>query len=64
MVLLARSIRDARMERGVAISELAAATGLNSHHLHRLERGEGEPMILTLVRIARALDMQPNELMP
>ena len=63
---LAQSIRDARLERGVAISELAAATGLNEHNLYRIERAEHArtPTLLTIVRIARALDMQPSELVP
>jgi len=62
---LAQNVRDARLERGVAVSELAAAAGLDKCNIHRIERGErGWPDMLTLVRIARALDMQPSELMP
>jgi DNA-binding phage protein len=62
---LAQKIRDARLERGVAVSEIAAATGLAECAIHRAEKGErGWPEMLTIVRIARALDMQPYELIP
>ena len=62
--LLARAIREARIERGIAMSELAAATGLNETNLYHIEGNEHSPTISTLVRIARALDMQPSELVP
>ena len=67
---LARKIREAREDQDIAVSELAAATGIDRRDLHRLERGvrkDGRitnPKLDTLVRIARALGLSPSEILP
>lgn len=71
--IIGRLVRDARLERDVSLSELAAAIGTDQHHIARLERGVIRPKTNTkpygpstglIVRIALALNMQPSELMP
>lgn len=50
------AIATARTAAGFSQSSLAAAAGLNRSFLHAVEKGTSKPTILTLVRIARALN--------
>lgn len=76
---IGRRIHDLRLERDVAVAELAAATGLGSSAILRLERGfvhrkreiEGKRIeagvgtrITTVIRCALALGVSPREVMP
>lgn len=70
-VRLVRNIRDARRERDISQAELSRACGITEQTLSRLERHAGSsrgkwkhgPRVETIVRIARALDLEPSELM-
>lgn len=65
-------VRDARVERDIAASELAAASGVSVATIHRLEtakprRSRGRIVgarVDTIIAIALALDLSPSELMP
>lgn len=69
-VRLVNAIRDARRERDVTQAELSRVTGISEQTLSRLERHAGSsrgtwkhgPRYETIVRIARALGMEPSEL--
>lgn len=65
---IAQIVRQARVERGIAVAELAAATGICEQALFTLERSRNGPprnvSIRTLIRLAHALGVQPSELMP
>lgn len=62
---VARKLRDARLEAGVSVHELAAATQLNSATIFGYERGRKlVPKLATLVRVALALKLHPSEIMP
>lgn len=56
-------VRDARTERSVSAQSLARAIGAHPRTIHALERG-GSPLLTTLIRIARALELAPSELLP
>ena len=72
MLTIGRRIRDRREEIALSAAAVAESAGLNVSHLLRLERGavsqEGRKrhgvMLQTLVAIARALRINPSELMP
>ncbi len=51
-----KSIIKARQERGITQTELAKRVGTRQPVISRLERGEGNPTILQLQKIAAALD--------
>lgn len=53
---LGRSVRDARQERGLTLTALAAEVGLSPSALSQIERGAMNPSIESLRRIAAALD--------
>lgn len=52
-----KTIIKQRLLRGWSQSELAEAIGSRQPVISRLERGEGNPSLQTLNRIAKALDL-------
>lgn len=55
---LGREIRYLREARGWSQEQLAAEADVDNSHLGKLERGEGNPTIELLVRLAMALDSE------
>jgi XRE family transcriptional regulator, regulator of sulfur utilization len=52
---LGKQIRALREARGWSQEELAIEAGVDSSHLGKLERGEGNPTIELIVRVAQTL---------
>ena len=52
-----RTIINERIKRGWSQAELAVAIGSRQPVISRLERGESNPSLQTLQRIAKALDL-------
>lgn len=53
-----------RGERWLSQRDLAEASGLSEQTLHRLENGKtSHPHVETVLRVARALDVHPDELL-
>jgi len=57
-------VRERRTTRGMTLKALAEEAGLKAPFLSQLERGLATPSMLSLYRIARALDATPGDLMP
>ncbi len=57
---LVRAIIKHRLRRGLTQTELAKKIGTRQPVISRLERGEGNPSLDTLQRIAQALDVSLN----
>lgn len=57
------NVRSARLARGWTQEELAHRTGLAPVQVSRVERGKREIRLTTLVRLLKALDMPPSELL-
>jgi transcriptional regulator with XRE-family HTH domain len=57
---LARSLREARLDRGVSQRAVAAAAGIDHALLSRIEAGRDTVTIPTLIAIATALGMEPS----
>jgi transcriptional regulator with XRE-family HTH domain len=53
---IARQLIAFRIERGLSQAELARRCGVSQPAIARLERGEHEPRLATLRRVAHALD--------
>ena len=53
-----RTIIKNRLKKGWTQTELAEAIGSRQPVISRLERGEGNPSLQTLHRVAKALDLQ------
>ena len=61
--VFAENVRAARARRGISQQELAFACRLHRTEISLLERGERDPRLSTVVRIARALDCTPSTLL-
>lgn len=57
-------IKTTRLLRGRKLAEVAAECGISQPQLGRLERGERRLSVDMLLRIARALEVDPVELLP
>lgn len=62
VILVGDKIRALRQSRGLSQEKLAFKSGLNTSYLGQVERGEKSPTIVTLDKIAIALDTRLNEL--
>jgi transcriptional regulator with XRE-family HTH domain len=58
------AIRGARGRAGLSMTDLAKRCGLSQPYLSQLENGKASPSIHTLYRIANALDLTPQDLLP
>lgn len=55
-------IKEVRESKNISISELSRMTKISKSHLSNIERGEKEPSISILIRIALALKVDEKEL--
>ena len=61
--VFAANLRRYRTGAGLSQQALGYACKLHRTEISLLERGEREPRLSTIVRIARALDVSPAELL-
>jgi len=57
MTRLGKEIRKARIDRDWNLAHLEEATGIAFRHLSAIERGEIDPRWSTVLKLARALDL-------
>lgn len=60
---LGNRIRAFRESRGMTQEEVAGAAGISVKHVSVLERGIKEPRLSTIVNVAEALKVTPNDLL-
>ncbi|URI15824.1 MULTISPECIES: helix-turn-helix domain-containing protein [Brevundimonas] len=60
MKIVGSNVRRLRKERGLSQEALAGEAGLAMRHLGRIERGEGNPTVAILGRMAEVLDVHPT----
>jgi transcriptional regulator with XRE-family HTH domain len=61
--LVSVNLREKRKQAGLSQEALAAASQLHRTELSLIERGERDPRVSTLVRIAHGLGIEPCELL-
>jgi transcriptional regulator with XRE-family HTH domain len=59
----AANLREARLRRGLSQEALADLCDLHRTEVSLLERAQREPRLTTIVRLARALELPPAELL-
>ena len=57
-----KTLRELRTERGLSQWALADAAGMDHNYVGMIERGERNPAIVNVVKIAKALGVSPGEL--
>lgn len=57
-------MQKTRKEKGVTQEELAAKLSMHRTYIGLIERGERNPTIRTLYKIAKALDVESSKLLP
>ena len=60
--LFGERLREIREKRGLTQKEVAAATGIPHTHVSSIERGMLMPTLLTILRLAAALDCKVSAL--
>jgi len=63
-VAIGQTIRLARTQAGLSMTTLAQRSGVSQPYLSQLERGLALPSISTLYRVANALGVSPQDLLP
>jgi transcriptional regulator with XRE-family HTH domain len=63
LVSLGAAIRRARLERALSQEELAHRSAIDRSYMSSIERGGQNPGIVSIVRIARAMEMTVADLM-
>ena len=58
----ARTVRRLRRERDLSQRALAAVAGLAEKHVSEIERGNREPKLSTIFKLARGLGVPPEAL--
>ncbi|CUU56338.1 Cupin domain-containing protein [Parafrankia irregularis] len=64
MRAIGTAIRAARRRAGMPMTVLAERAGVSQPYLSQLENGRNNPSIQTLYRIANALELSPQDLLP
>lgn len=60
---LGSNLRDARKRLGLTQEQVAERSGVHPTEVSRIEAGKRDPRVSTLLRLARALEVRPGELL-
>jgi transcriptional regulator with XRE-family HTH domain len=63
LVALGQAIRDVRLSKGISQEKLALLAEVDRSYVGRIERGDNNAAVLTLTRLATALDVSLAKLM-
>lgn len=63
LIFFGKHLRQLRKRKGYSGVELASILGVDKQFLSRLELGQSDPRLSTLIRLAQALDLHVSELL-
>lgn len=63
LIALGNAIRDVRKQQGVSQEKLALLAGIDRSYVGRVERGDNNVAMLTLLKIGQALNINMADLM-
>lgn len=64
LAYVANSIRRIRLSKRLSQLELSASANMSQSFIANIETGKKEPSAMTLIRIARVLNVSPREFFP
>ncbi len=62
-LLFGSRVRELRLQRGISQERLAELSNLHRNYVGGIERGERNVALLNIVKLARALQLKPSELL-
>ena len=62
LIGLGRALREARGDSRISQEELGLRTGVHRNYIGGIERGERNPSVTTVAKLADALDLRLSEL--
>lgn len=62
LILFGQGLRKIRTDKGLSQEELASLADIDRSYLGAIERGEHNPALLNIMKIAAALEVPPQEL--
>ena len=62
-IAFGESVRELRKKRGLSQDDFATAAGIHRTYVGGVERGERNPTLTSIIRIATALQVSPAELL-
>ena len=63
MAVLGSTVRRLRTNRGISQEELADRAGLHRTYISSIERGQRNPALVSIIRLAQALGVDPSALL-
>jgi len=63
LIALGQTIREVRLSKGISQEKLALLSEVDRSYVGRIERGDNNVAVLTLSRLAKALDISIAKLM-
>lgn len=63
LIAFGKHLRALRASKGLSGVQFAQKLGVDKQFLSRLELGQSDPRITTLIRLAQALDLQLSDLL-
>lgn len=64
LILLGKKIREIRLQKKITQTEIAYRCGFDKSNYNTIETGKRNPTILSLMKIANALDVSLIDLFP
>ena len=58
-----KRLREARMEKKMSQGDIAKKLGVHRSYISGLERGKRNPSLLTINKMAKAIGVEPKELL-
>ncbi len=63
IAIFAHNVARARTQQHLSQTQVSSRSGIHVTEVSRIERGLRDPRVTTLIRLARALEMQPARLL-
>ncbi len=59
--MIGSRIQEIRNKKGITQDQLSEKVGISSKYLSSIERGKENPTLKTILKLARSLDVKPDE---